>query len=141
METLSNEMLLHVLSFCGAKELCNLSLVDKTLLNLTHEESFWKTLCQQEKFPEKEEKYSWREWYQKMSSPFRVECHWYYGAFQYPVFEINYGTTFGQLCECLCKEVGYDQPKNVTIGVDGGYDDIIPEKALSKGLFICWVRG
>nr|WNL50252.1 F-box containing protein [Marseillevirus sp.] len=140
METLSNEMLYHIVSFCDDRELCALSLADRTFFSLCSEEKFWMELCKKKNFPDKDELYSWKEWYKKLSSPFLVECHWYYGKCRDLIFKVNYGITFGQLRKKICKGVGYNWPENVAVGVDGKDEEVIPVLHLSHGLFICWAK-
>lgn len=141
MEILSNEMLCHIVSFCDDRELCALSLVDRTFFSLCSEEKIWMELCKKKNFPNNDKSHSWREWYKKLSSPFRVECHWYYGTCQYPIFDLNYGATFGQLRKKVCEEVGYHNPESVAVGAANGKDEeVIPVLHLSHGLFVCWVQ-
>ncbi|AQQ73993.1 hypothetical protein [Kurlavirus BKC-1] len=140
METLSNEMLYHIVSFCDDRELCALSLADRTFFSLCSEEKIWMRLCKKKNFPDKDELHSWKEWYKKLSSPFRVECRWYYGKCRDLIFKVNYGITFGQLRKKICKGVGYNWPENVAVGVDGKDEEVIPVLHLSHGLFICWAK-
>ncbi|BAU80063.1 hypothetical protein A9K97_gp288 [Tokyovirus A1] len=53
MERLPNEIVLHILSFCEAKDVCSFSRTTKECLSLAEDERLWKQLCEKKKFPKR----------------------------------------------------------------------------------------
>lgn len=67
MEDLPNELVLHILSFCGASDVCSFSRTMKEHLLLANDEILWKRLCEEKAFPKRKKCDSWREWFIRMS--------------------------------------------------------------------------
>lgn len=67
MEELPNELVLHILSFCGASDVCSFSRTMKEHLLLANDEMLWKRLCKERAFPMRKKCGSWREWFIRMS--------------------------------------------------------------------------
>ncbi|AQQ73933.1 F-box containing protein [Kurlavirus BKC-1] len=81
METLPNGLVLHILSFCGASDVCSFSRTMKEHLLLANGEMLWKQLCKKSPFPMRKKCDSWREWFIRMSKrePVAYTIEWKLG--------------------------------------------------------------
>lgn len=80
MEHLPNELVLHILSFCEANDVCSFSRTTKEYLSLANDERLWKQLCWKRTFPKRKKCDSWREWFIRMSKRkpvvYTIEWEW-----------------------------------------------------------------
>ncbi|AQM73360.1 F-box containing protein [Noumeavirus] len=67
MERLPNEIVLHVLSFCEARDVCSFSGTTKEYFLLAKDERLWRQLCEKRAFPKRKKCDSWREWFVRMT--------------------------------------------------------------------------
>ncbi|AMQ10706.1 hypothetical protein [Brazilian marseillevirus] len=142
MKNLSNEVVLHILSFCGPKELCLFGETSQGFLPLTEDESLWKNLCQEKGYPEKTGNSSWRRWYAKLSRCHRVDCQWYYGSTQKAVLLISEDATQSQVKLALSQAFKYREPERIVINGCSLEDQeqTIPRNILERGLLVSWVK-
>lgn len=86
METLPQELVIRIFSFCDRASVNNFSRVSKEFLELARDEHLWKGLCCREGYPLRKKCSSWREWYKRMAR--RIPVKYYFRGFPNGVKEI-----------------------------------------------------
>lgn len=142
METLSNEVVLHILSFCDVKELCAFAKTSSLSLLLAEDEKLWEQRCKLRGYPKKTVEMSWKKWYAKLSHSYLVNCQWYYGDMRSAHLYIGKGAKLSVIKKVLCKVFDYYRPEKVVINGCSNDDDDeeIPQNILETGLLVSWVR-
>jgi len=66
METLPDELVLNILSFCGAEEVCRFSRTSKRYFDIGSDQLLWAELCMKQGYPRRKKCTGWKEWFLRM---------------------------------------------------------------------------
>lgn len=141
MNFLSDEVVLHILSFCDAESLCLFSSANKLANCLANDGKLWEKLCIAKKFPWKRGNSPWKTWYFRMIKRVLVNCRWHYGEIRSVQLLMERNVKQKTIKLLVSRAMGFSQPERIVFDGEAKDDEMpVPKDVLSTGNLVCWVK-